>query len=163
MHRLSVLLGSWRADRLPTGNHCLCIYFLSLYFLILIPSGSISIDTLSITGLMLNPSNIDFGIGIDYGSILATKVGVGGTDETKDLVWIGNAVNRATKISDKCKSNYNIGISKIVYDNILEYVKYTQRDTVFGINKENMWLSSNFLYNENWETFYTTEYHYTIN
>lgn len=108
-------------------------------------------------------SNIDFGIGIDYGSILATKVGVGGTDETKDLVWIGNAVNRATKISDKCKSNYNIGISKIVYDNILEYVKYTHRDTVFGINKENMWLSSNFSYNENWETFYTTEYHYTIN
>lgn len=108
-------------------------------------------------------SDIDFGIGIDYGSILATKVGVGGTDETKDLIWIGNAVNKATKISDKCKSNYNIGISKIVYDNILDYIKYTKRNTVFGINNESIWLNSSFSYNEKWETFYTTTYHYTIN
>lgn len=40
-----------------------------------------------------NYKNIDFGIGMDHGEILATKVGVGGADETKDLIWIGNAVN----------------------------------------------------------------------
>lgn len=107
-------------------------------------------------------SNIDFGIGIDYGSILATKVGVGGIDETKDLIWIGNAVNKATKISDKCKSDCNIGISKIVYDNILDYIKYTKRNTVFGINNESIWLSSSMMYNENWELYYTTTYHCTI-
>lgn len=55
-----------------------------------------------------NYSDIDFGIGIDDGKVLATKVGVGGSDETKDLIWIGNPVNKSTKISDNCKSSYNI-------------------------------------------------------
>jgi len=110
-----------------------------------------------------NYTDIDFGIGIDDGKILATKVGVGGTDETKDLIWIGNAVNKSTKISDNCKSSFNIGISKRVYDNLLDNVKYHEKDNgVFGKQKINMWNQNYFTYNGANEMFYKTSYYWTI-
>ena len=110
-----------------------------------------------------NYTDIDFGIGIDDGKILATKVGVGGTDETKDLIWIGNAVNKSTKISDNCKSSFNIGISKRVYDNLLDNVKYQEKDNgVFGKQKINMWNQNYFTYNGANEMFYKTSYYWTI-
>lgn len=46
------------------------------------------------------------GIGIDYGNILVTKVGMYGVekDETKEdeisFVWVGNSTNHASKYSD---------------------------------------------------------------
>lgn len=108
-------------------------------------------------------TDIDFGIGIDHGKILATKVGVGGADETKDLIWIGNAVNKSTKISDKCKSNYNIGISRYVYENLLDEVKYSETDKFWG--KINIWQEHKFglTYNNIFETYYTTTYYWTFN
>jgi hypothetical protein len=32
---------------------------------------------------------VDFGIGLDDGKIFCTKVGIGGDNNTKDLIWIG--------------------------------------------------------------------------
>lgn len=110
-----------------------------------------------------NYTDIDFGIGIDDGKILATKVGVGGSDETKDLIWIGNAVNKSTKISDQCKSGYNIGISKYVYNNLLDEVKYHEEDNGFyGKRKIDMWTPCNFTYNGENEVYYKTSYYWTI-
>lgn len=110
-------------------------------------------------------SDIDFGIGIDHGKILATKVGVGGSDETKDLIWIGNAVNKSTKISDKCKSDYNIGISEYVYNNLTEDVKYVTKEGILGEYKKDIWESgfTDYIdYNGESESIYTTNYHYKI-
>ena len=110
-----------------------------------------------------NYSDIDFGIGIDYGKILATKVGVGGADETKDLIWIGNAVNRSTVISDECKSDYNIGISAIVYNNLTDELKFNERDNGYlGVQKINMWRGFTFKYNGKSENYYTTNYYCEI-
>lgn len=108
-------------------------------------------------------TDIDFGIGIDHGKILATKVGVGGSDETKDLIWIGNAVNKSVKISDKCESNYNIGISEFVYDNLLDEVKYVIKDSIWGKYKDEFWKSSFISYNHNIESYYYTENYIKIN
>lgn len=106
-------------------------------------------------------TDIDFGIGIDYGNILATKVGIGGTDETKDLIWIGNPVNKSTKISDKCKTEFNIGISKCVYDNLLDDVKYHIKDNGYwGEQKIDIWTSEYFIYNGEQEIYYKTSYHW---
>lgn len=102
-------------------------------------------------------TDIDFGIGIDHGKILATKVGIGGTDETKDLIWIGNAVNKAAKISDQCKSDYNIGISELVYNHLLDYVKYEEKDDLF-FKRVNMWYRDYFTYNRKTEEYYKTSY-----
>ncbi len=109
-----------------------------------------------------NYTDIDFGIGIDHGKILATKVGVGGTDETKDLIWIGNAVNKSTKISDQCQSDDNIGISEFVYNNLTDDIKYVLIDGIWGKYKKDIWNSFNFNYNSNRENYYTTIYHFTF-
>lgn len=109
-----------------------------------------------------NYTDIDFGIGIDHGKILATKVGVGGTDETKDLIWIGNAVNKSTKISDQCQSDDNIGISEFVYNNLTDDIKYVLIDGIWGKYKKDIWNSFNFNYNSNRENYYTTIYHITF-
>lgn len=106
-------------------------------------------------------TNIDFGIGIDNGKILATKVGIGGTDETKDLIWIGTPVNKSTKISDKCSTPYNIGISKRVYENLLDDVKYYIKDNGYlGKQKIDMWTSGYFIYNGEQEIYYKTSYYW---
>ena len=107
-------------------------------------------------------TDIDFGIGIDHGKILATKVGVGGSDETKDLIWIGNAVNRSVKISDKCESNYNIGISEFVYNNLTNDVKCVEKDGLFSTYQENIWKSDFLSYNNSFESYYYTTYYIVI-
>jgi len=107
--------------------------------------------------------DIDFGIGLDYGKILATKVGLGGSDTNKDLIWIGNAVNKSTVISDNCKSPNYVGISKLVYDNLEDYVKYGTEKDFFGYDRKvDMWTSSTFLYNGKHETFYTTSWFFYV-
>lgn len=103
--------------------------------------------------------DINFGIGIDHGRILATKVGVGGDSTTKDLIWIGNAVNRSAKISDNCKKSAYVGISKFVYDNLLDFAKFGHNAS--GV-KINMWNSHTLEYNKLNETCYKTSWHWSI-
>ena len=109
-------------------------------------------------------TSIDFGIGIDYGDILCTKVGIGGTYDNKDLIWIGNAVNKSTVLSDKGKDSSNyIYVSKIVYDNLNDNVKYHITKDAWGQERKvNMWNSATVLYNNINETCYYTTYHWTI-
>lgn len=100
-------------------------------------------------------TDINFGIGIDYGEILATKVGLGGNNDNKDLIWIGNAVNRATKISDECSSPYYVGVSACVYSRLDDsLLRYTQKN-MFGYSQQmNVWSGTSFMYNERYESMY---------
>lgn len=109
--------------------------------------------------IMKNLSNIDFGIGIDYGKVLVTKVGIGGCSNNKDLIWIGNGVNRATRISDLCQSPYHIGISERLYNKLDYSLKYTK--DLFN-RPISMWTSKTLNYNEDLEIMYQTNYHLTI-
>ncbi len=110
-----------------------------------------------------NYMDINFGIGLDDGKVLATKVGIGGTDNTKDLIWIGNAVNKSTVISDKSKSPNYVGISKYVYDNLEDYVKFGTQQNIWGENvKVDIWSSSSFEYNGSYETFYSTSWFFEV-
>jgi class 3 adenylate cyclase len=107
--------------------------------------------------------SIDFGIGIDDGDILCTKVGIGGTYDNKDLMWIGNSVNKSTVLSDKGKGPNHIYISSYVYNNLLDEVKYHEQKDYWGnIQKIDMWTQTSFLYNNNWETCYYTTYYWTV-
>jgi class 3 adenylate cyclase len=54
---------------------------------------------------------LNFGIGIDHGQILCVKAGRAGNDNHNDLVWLGNAVNRATVLSDKASAPNHVYIS----------------------------------------------------
>ena len=110
-----------------------------------------------------NYTDIDFGIGIDHGGILATKVGVGGSDETKDLIWIGNAVNKSAKISDACCYPNYIGISSYVYSNLLDHVKFGTKKDYWGYERQvDMWAQSSLTYNGKNETYYYTSWYWRI-
>lgn len=109
--------------------------------------------------IMKSLSNMDFGIGIDYGKVLVTKVGIGGASNNKDLIWIGNGVNRATKISDQCQSPYHIGISERLYNKLDYSLRYTKD---FFYRPQSMWRSQTFEYNGGVEKMYQTNYHFII-
>lgn len=120
---------------------------------------------------LINPNldgykDINFGIGVDMGNIIATKVGIGGDDTTKDLIWLGNAVNRSTKISDKCEAPYHVGISEAVYNKLPDSLKIytTKEQTYFGLQdvKHEVWKRQNMLYNNIWEYYYNSSCHLKI-
>lgn len=116
-----------------------------------------------INNLLSKYSAVDFGIGIDDGKILCVKVGVGGDANTKDLIWIGNAVNKSVVISDDCKAAEYIGISSYVYANLNDDVKYGYQKNYFGQDiKVDMWKPYRILYNGSYETFYKTSWYWIV-
>jgi class 3 adenylate cyclase len=123
----------------------------------------LSVDEGGIRKKMDTYSGPDFGIGIDYGEILCTKVGTGGVNN-RDLVWVGNAVNKSVKIGDKQSSPRHVGISSMVYSNLKDYMKTYERDTGWGTKERvQMWTGySDLVYNGKYETYYNTSYHWTV-
>lgn len=105
-------------------------------------------------------TDIDFGIGVDCGDVIATKVGIGGSKDNKDLIWIGHAVNRATRISDSCFSPYSVGISSTVFsklgDDLLYFVR--KNKSIFGIqeNKVDVWSRKSMKYDNEYEDIYVS-------
>lgn len=107
-------------------------------------------------------SSVDFGIGIDDGKIICSKVGISGTNN-RDLVWIGNAVNKSVKIGDTRKAPEHIGISAYVYSNLLDEAKYHTKKDYWGNEiKVDMWTTDYITYNDKIETYYKTNYYWTV-
>lgn len=104
---------------------------------------------------MTNLSDLDFGIGIDYSKVLVTKVGIGGSHTNKDLVWIGRGVNRAAKISDRCRKPSYIGISERLFTRLDDSLKYSTKGT-------DVWNQTTMTYNNRIENIYTTNYYIAI-
>jgi len=73
---------------------------------------------MQITWMLTNQCNtyfdkyhsVDFGIGIDYGELLVTKVGIGRDHNNNDLSWIGMPVNTAVRLGDSANSPFHIRI-----------------------------------------------------
>ncbi|MEK4718098.1 adenylate/guanylate cyclase domain-containing protein [Priestia sp. FSL W8-0524] len=108
-------------------------------------------------------SAIDFGIGLDDGKVLCTKIGIGGDSNNKGLFWAGNAVNKSVKISDLAKSPRQICISEYVYNNLNDDVKFVTKKNFIGQEEKiNMWQCSSFTYNRQTENYYHTSYHWSI-
>jgi class 3 adenylate cyclase len=99
---------------------------------------------------------VDFGIGIDVGKVLCVKAGMGRNDNHNDLIWLGNAVNRATVLSDKAKDPKNIWISDPVYKllplSLLEG----------GTPKTLVWLKEQALYNDAVDGAWSTLFHCAV-
>jgi len=69
-------------------------------------------------------ATIDFGIGIEHGKILCTKVGISGEDNNQNLVWIGDAVDKSSKLAHIAHSPSSIIISETVYKSLKGFNKY---------------------------------------
>ncbi len=115
-------------------------------------------DKEGIKDIISKYTTIDFGIGIDDGKILCTKIGIGG-EHNRDLFWIGNAVNKSTVLSDKAKLPRAIYISSYVYANLTDELLYKDAEAK---EKVNMWKSSIIKYNGKEQTCYYTTYHWAL-
>jgi class 3 adenylate cyclase len=73
--------------------------------------------------------NLKHVIGVDTSKLHASRIGV---RNDNDLVWVGRAANYAAKLSS-LPADFTIYITKAIYDNMHESVKYT------GANNQNMW------------------------
>ncbi len=70
---------------------------------------------------------LDYGIGIAYGQIIAIRTGMKGKN---DITWVGRCIKDAVKIGDYLnKSNGNIGITHSVYDKLPEGLRRAGDDT----------------------------------
>lgn len=112
-----------------------------------------------INELLKKYSKLNFGIGVDHGNILCTKVGIGG-EHNRDIFWIGNAVNKSTVLGDKSSSPHHISISSHVYSNLEDWVKFGERKNYYGqVEKVDMWTKGTFNYNDKQEYYYYTSWH----
>lgn len=115
-----------------------------------------------INGLLKKYTPVDFGIGIDDGRILCTKVGIPGTN-TKELVWVSNSVNKAVFLSGLSKSPNHIAISSHVYDCMEDDVKYCIRRNAYGKEEKlDKWTKSTFSYNNTYDHYYYTNWYWSI-
>jgi len=119
-------------------------------------------DKSGINKLLKKYSKLNFGIGIDHGEILCTKVGVGG-EHNRDLFWIGNAVNKSTVLGDLSKSPNHISISSFVYNNLLDWAKFEKANNFWGdLVDTDMWTYDTFIYNGNNEDYYYTSWNWEV-
>lgn len=115
-----------------------------------------------ISKLLQKYSGLDFGIGIDHGNILCTKVGIGG-EHNRDLFWIGNSVNKSTVLGNSNKNPNHIAISEYVYNNLLDWAKFGTKKNQLGQDvKVDMWNKSTFTYNDIVENYYYTNWYWRI-
>lgn len=76
----------------------------------------------------VNGKVIECGIGIDYGKVLVTQVGMYGVEQDEDkedevdCVWVGNTTNHASKYSDLAAGG-EIFISENVYNQLSDTMK----------------------------------------
>ena len=97
---------------------------------------------------------LDFGIGIDHGTILCVKAGRGRNDNHNDLIWLGNAVNRATVLSDKARQPNHIYISGFCRANLEDQVKLS--------SGKDMWAESGIEYDGAAEKAWATSYWWSV-
>lgn len=70
----------------------------------------------------LKNTKFSYGIGVDFGTVFIVRAGMNGTNNN-DLVWVGNATNRAVKLSDLSSGDYTKRISKSVYNKCFDNMK----------------------------------------
>jgi len=112
--------------------------------------------------LLQKYTKLNFGIGVDHGNILCTKVGVGG-EHNRDIFWIGNAVNKSTVLGDNSQSPNHVSISSYVYSNLLDWAKFGTRKNYLGQDEQvDMWTRGTITYNDQTEYYYYTSWHWGV-
>jgi len=102
---------------------------------------ALSIDKMltSVVNVALKQNNIYplvYGIGIDYGEMLAGRIGKNGK-QNNDIVWAGRAMNYASKLADYGNGIY---LSQAVYNRITDKLKNDVNN--FWLEKKDLALGS---------------------
>lgn len=97
---------------------------------------------------------LDFGIGVDHGQILCVNAGRGQNANHNDFVWLGDAVNRAVRLSDRGRSPNHVVISNYCRENLDDTNKISQG--------KDMWTEESFTYNDAPEKAWKTSYSWSV-
>lgn len=97
---------------------------------------------------------LNFGAGVDHGQILCAKAGRARNDNHNDLIWLGNAVNRATVLSDRAKAPSYVFIS--------ERCRNSLESTVHLCEGKDMWTEDSIEYNGSRERAWKTGYGWRV-
>lgn len=97
---------------------------------------------------------LNFGAGIDHGQILCVQAGRARNENRSDLIWLGNAVNRATVLSDRAKAPSYVFISDRCRTNLENNVQFS--------NGSDMWTEDAITYNDVPEKAWKTTYHWRV-
>jgi len=103
---------------------------------------------------VLKDTKFSFGVGVDTGKILVVRGGIKGTNNN-DLVWAGNATNRAVKLAEKSVGDYRVHITHGVYGTILPDSKYVDPNAFFKVDMWESMLDLNPI-----STIYKSQYHW---
>jgi adenylate cyclase len=99
--------------------------------------------------------SFSLGIGIATGNAMVSKAGVGYDRNNRDLIWIGNAPNLGSKLSDEADSPYSIYICEETFGKLREENRYTTKNEL----KIDMWTSDNFNFKNETIVIYKTGYY----
>ena len=100
---------------------------------------------------------VNFGIGIDKGNILGTKVrDSSGNDQ---ILWYGTSINKAVAISHECNKPYYVGISGTVFQHLDEDHRYVTK-RILGIKKRTeLWTTVSYQFENVKKHLYQTNFH----
>lgn len=97
-------------------------------------------------------TEINIGIGMDYGRLLLIKAGFSGS-KLNEVAWMGDALNTAAKLCNKANKEYSyeILVSSVIYENLKEksktFFKRIPNENCYGGNtirlNMNEWVKEN--------------------
>lgn len=83
-------------------------------------------------------SKLDFGIGVDWGTVYIVKAGLPRNDNNNDLVFLGMCVNYSCMIANQAYGPNHVEISADVYNNLTGQSNLLFGTNSYGIN-QNIW------------------------
>lgn len=100
------------------------------------------------------------GIGISTGKIMVSKAGIGYDKNTRDLIWIGDAPNLGSKLSDEADAPFSIYICENTYNNMPDVAKLLNHNG----SQIYPWTKDSFEFKKDQAkiTIYKTGYYYNI-
>lgn len=105
---------------------------------------------------------LNFAIGVDDGKLLCAKLGDGHI-AYGDLVWSGQSIMTAKAIAHELNPPEHIGISELVYYNLLDNVKYNKSKSKAAIEHPlEIWRPAQFMYNGQAQPYYHTSFFWTV-
>ena len=101
-------------------------------------------------------ANLEFAMGIDHGHIMGTRNA--SDNGPGHLTWFGSTISKAKRISFECARPFHVGLSSIVFHNIDDDLKTTQR-RIIGIKRTvDMWTKLSYTYENDKKHLYQTNH-----
>jgi adenylate cyclase len=85
-------------------------------------------------------SEIDFGIGVDWGEVFIARAGIPRNANNNDLIFMGRCINFAVALGEQAHGPHHVEISTSTYENLEEEAIYGEGKDWLGQSKQiDMW------------------------